>query len=75
MNFRVVLWQSAIFIVLGIGYNKRFDPPDVFYAVPLKDSLVKSIITNLELTEIPFHEATEITDKSVIKAIWILYGK
>lgn len=75
MNYRIIKWNGAFYIVLGIGYNNRFDPPDVFYAVPITETLFISIITTLDVIEIPFYQAIEITDKSVIQAIWILYGK
>lgn len=75
MNFRLIEWHQSIYIVLGIGYNKRYDPPDVFYVTPLTNTLVRSILLNLELIEVPFSEAEEITDLARIQTIWILYGK
>ncbi len=74
MDYRFVFYQSAIYIVLGIGYDGKYDPPDVFILVPLETDIFKSIITNLEPIIVPFTEVTEITEESVLQAIWVLYG-
>ena len=74
MKYRVVEWQAEIYIVLGIGTDSQFDPPDCYYAVPLKYSIFRSIILNKDLVKIPFSEAIEITDENKIRAILILYG-
>ena len=74
MKYRLIEWNSQIYIVLGIGYNKVYDPPEVFCVVPLDKDFIRSTIMTLDLIEIPFYEAVEITDKTKIRTIWILYG-
>lgn len=75
MDFRLVEWRGEIYIVSGIGYDTRIDPPDVFIGVPFDgSSIFKSVICAPGIVKIPFSEATEITDKKRIKAIWILFG-
>lgn len=75
MDFRFVEWNKDIYIVLGIGYDQRLDPPDVFICVPLENrSIYKTVITVQGLVKIPIAEATEITEEKRILAIWTLYG-
>lgn len=75
MNFRLIQWYESIFIVIGIGHNSKFDPPDVFLCLPMHaPSLFESSLSIADCIEIPFSEAIEITDKKRIQAIWILYG-
>ncbi len=74
MTYRLIEWQGDIYIVLGISYNAKYDPPDVFYAVPIEESLFESVMLQ-SIRIIPFSESIEITDEARIRAIWILYGK
>lgn len=74
MKFRVIEWQGELYIVVGLGYDEYSDPPDVFYAVPLEYSLIRSLLVSSYTVIIPISEAIEITDQNRIKAIWILYG-
>ncbi len=74
MKFRLIEYQTFIFIVVGIGYNRNYIPPEVFYCVPLEDTIYKSVLTNIDVIEIPLSQVTEITDKKRIQAIWVLYG-
>ena len=75
MTYRLIEWYGDIYVVLGISYSAKYDPPDVFYAVPIQDTLLRSVILTQVIRIIPFSEATEITDEARIRAIWILYGK
>ncbi len=76
MDYRFVEWRGEIYIVLGIGYDTRIDPPDVFHAVPLENrSIISSLLHNPGIVKIPFTEAIEITDKNRIFAIWTLFGR
>lgn len=74
MKYRIVEYLTDLYIVIGIGYNSKYDPPEVFYVVPLKNTLFKSVVLNLDTIEIPLSEIKEITDKKKLKAIWVLYG-
>jgi hypothetical protein len=74
MTYRLIEWHGEIYVVLGISYDTKYDPPDVFYAVPVQETLIRSIMLQTIRT-IPFSEATEITDEARIRAIWILYGR
>lgn len=73
-KYRLIEYLSEIFLVVGIGYDSRFDPADVFYCVKLEDSLFKSLMKPHELI-IPLSKALEITDENRLLAIWTLYGK
>lgn len=75
MDFRFVEWRGELYIVLGIGYDSRIDPPDVFTAVPFNGrSLYMSVLNAPGIVKIPFTEAVEITDEKRLRAIWILFG-
>lgn len=76
MEYRFIEWNGELYIVVGIGYDTRIDPPDVFHAVPIQNnqSLFKTVIEYPGLVKIPFSEAVEITDKKRIFAIWTLFG-
>lgn len=73
MNIRLVEWHSAIYIVIGIGYESFSDPPDVYHAIPLTNSIMKDIILNRNVISIPLSEAIEITDKNRVNAILVLF--
>lgn len=75
MEFRFVEWRGELYIVLGIGYDSRIDPPDVFTAVPFDGrGLYQSVLDAPGIVKIPFTEAIEITDEKRLRAIWILFG-
>lgn len=74
MKIRLVKFQGTIFIVIGIGYESKFDPPETYYAVPLKESLYRDLIMTHLVTKIPVSQAIEITDKNKIKALLVLFG-
>lgn len=75
MDIRLVEWRGELYIISGIGYDTRIDPPDVFIGVPFDGtSLLRSMICAPGIVKIPFSEAIEITDEKKIRAIWILFG-
>jgi hypothetical protein len=74
MKFKFIECYGNLFIVIGIGYNSKFDPPDVVYCVPLEINIKQALLTNIAYLEIPLAQVVEITDKKRINAIWILYG-
>lgn len=74
MKLRLIKFRDVIYVVLGIGYESKFDPPETYYAVPLKESLYKDIILSTLVEKIPISQAIEITDKNKIKAILVLFG-
>ena len=75
MEFRFVEWRGELYIVLGIGYDSRIDPPAVFTAVPFDgQSLYRSVLNMPGIVKLPFTEAVEITDEKRLRAIWILFG-
>jgi hypothetical protein len=75
MHFRFIEWNKDIYVVLGIGYDQRMDPPDVFICVPLENqSIYRTVLTHPGLIKIPIAEAIEITEEKRIRAIWTLYG-
>ena len=75
MDFRVIEWFGHFYVIISTGFDPFNDPPDVFYAVPLHKSLIRSVLLAPNLVKIPFCEAVEITDKRVITAIYVLYGR
>ena len=74
IKYRLVEYDEQILLVLGVGYDVNYDPPEVFHCVQLRDSLFKSLLSPYEIV-IPLSEAIEITDKKRLLAIWTLYGK
>jgi hypothetical protein len=74
VKLRLIKFRDVIYVVLGIGYESKFDPPETYYAVPLKESLYKDIILSTLVEKIPISQAIEITDKNKIKAILVLFG-
>ena len=61
-------------IVVGYTYDVRFDPPECYVVVPLKDAITKSLF-NINEVIVPIYEAEEITDMQTINTILLLYGK
>jgi hypothetical protein len=61
-------------IVVGFSYNTRYDPPECFVTVPLKDAITRSLLEIQEI-EVPISDAVEITDPEVVRTILLLYGK
>ena len=74
VKLRFIEYLGEIFIVLGITYDQTLEYPDVFIAVPLKYSFVKSTL-NINTVKIPLVLANEICDKSTLKTLMILYGE
>ncbi len=68
-------WQESVFIVIGVGYDSKFHPPEVYYCILLEKSLITDILLAKDTIVIPFSQAVEITDKNRIKAINILFGR
>lgn len=73
MKLRFIEWRGAIYIVMGIGHNSEFDPPETYYTIPLSTPMIQKIITAENLVKIPMSEAIEITDKQRIKVLYILF--
>ena len=73
-KYRLIEYKEKILLVVGIGYNENYDPPEVFHCVQLRESLFKSSLSSYEVV-IPLSDAIEITDKKRLLAIWALYGK
>lgn len=73
MKLRFLEYRGAIYIVMGIGYDGSFDPPDVYFTIPLDAPITQKIITAAHLVKIPFSEAIEITDENRIKVLYILF--
>lgn len=74
MKIRLIKFHDTIFIVIGIGYEAKFDPPETYYAVPLESSIYKDLIYSNFITKIPVSQAIEITDINKIKALLVLFG-
>jgi len=74
MEFRFIEYKSKIYVVRGIGYDDRYDPPDVFYCAELEVSVLRSLLSLTEVI-IPTSHAEEITDARRILAIWTLFGR
>lgn len=74
MKLRLIKFRDVIYVVLGIGYESKFDPPETYYAVPLKESIYRDIILSTLVEKIPVSQAIEITDKNKVKAILVLFG-
>ncbi len=76
MDYRFIEWRGELYIVLGIGYDTRIDPPDIFVAVPYngKQSFFRTVFEAHGMVKIPFTEAIEITEEKRIRAILVLFG-
>jgi hypothetical protein len=74
VKLRLIKFRDVIYVVLGIGYESKFDPPETYYAVPLKESIYRDIILSTLVEKIPVSQAIEITDKNKVKAILVLFG-
>lgn len=74
MKIRLIEFQGAIYLVVGIGYNSKFNPPETYYAVPLQESIYRDLILAHFVVKIPMAEAIEITDINKIKALLVLFG-
>lgn len=74
MKVRFIEYDGEIMVVVGIAYDTKFDPPECYVAVPLKDSIVRSLF-NLHTVTIPFDWAVEVSDKTRIKTLLVLYGR
>ena len=74
MKLRLIKFQDIIFMVVGIGYESKFDPPETYYAIPLKESIYRDLIMAHLVVKIPMSQAVEITDKNKVKALLVLFG-
>lgn len=75
VKLKFIEWQESVFIVIGVGHDTKFDPPEVYYCILLEKSLITDILLAKDTIVIPFSQAIEITDKNRIKAINILFGR
>lgn len=76
MLLRFIEFSGDIYLVVGITYEMRFDPPECFVAVPLtkaNQSITRALIENFSV-KIPLAYAMEITDKNRLQALLVLYG-
>lgn len=73
MKIRIIEWLGDLYLVVGFGYDSHCDPPDVLHAVPLEDTLIRSILVYKDFIKIPLSEAIEITDEKRIRAILVLF--
>lgn len=74
MKIRLIKFRDVLYIVIGIGYESKFDPPETYYAVPLKESIYRDLILANIVEKIPVSQAIEITDKNKVKALLVLFG-
>lgn len=74
MNLRFIEHYKEIYVVVGQGYERLLDPPDIFYCIKLEPNIIRAIINNQNVIKIPISEAMEITDIGRIRTLWILYG-
>lgn len=75
MKFRFVRYLKEIYLVVGIGYDNRFECPEHFVVVPLERN-TSLFRTALDITtiNIPFSQAIEITNKNTLLSLMVLYG-
>lgn len=74
MKIRLIKFRDVLYVVIGIGYESKFDPPETYYAVPLKESIYRDLILANIVEKIPVSQAIEITDKNKVKTLLILFG-
>lgn len=76
MKLRFVQFQEEVFVVVGMTYNKNFDPPECFTAIHVSlckgKSITRELITN-ESVVIPVAYSEEITDKARLMTLMLLY--
>lgn len=76
MLLRFIEFSGDIYLVVGVTYEMRFDPPECFVAVPITKAttnITRALIENYSV-KIPLAYAMEITDKKRLNALLVLYG-
>jgi len=76
MLLRFIEFQGDIYLVVGLTYEHRFDPPECYVAVHItkaKSNITRALIENYSV-KIPLAYAMEITDKKRLRALMVLYG-
>jgi hypothetical protein len=74
VNIRFIKFQDIYFVVVGIGYESKFNPPETYYAIPVRESLYRDLVLAHVVVKIPMSQAIEITDKNKVKALLVLFG-
>lgn len=76
MYLRFIEFLGDIYVVVGFSYERRFDPPECFVAIPLSlcksTSITRDLIAN-DSVIIPISCAEEITDKQRLITLMLLY--
>ncbi len=75
MKIRFIEYNGDMYVVVGFAYEVRFDPPECYVAVPLRDTVMRSVLLGLDTITIPFCDAVEVSDINRVKALLVLYGK
>lgn len=76
MLLRFIEFSGDIYIVVGVTYEMRFDPPECYVAIPITvgtQSITRALIENFSV-KIPLAYGMEITDKKRLQALLVLYG-
>lgn len=76
MDLRFIEFMGDIYVVVGHTFERRFDPPEVFVAVPISLCRNRTITRDLierDSVNIPMAYAEEITDKDRIITLMLLY--
>lgn len=76
MHLRFIDFSGDIYVVVGHTFEKRYDPPECFVAIPLSLCKNKSITRDLierDSVTIPIAYAEEITDKNRLITLILLF--
>lgn len=76
MELRFIEFMGDIYVVVGHTYERRYDPPDAFVAVPLSLCRNRTITRDLierDSVTIPMAYAEEITERNRILTLMLLY--
>lgn len=75
MKFRFIEFEQELYLVVGITYDQKVTS-ECFVAVHIKDirPSIYALSLSIHTRNIPFSEATEITDKKTLAALMVLYG-
>jgi len=74
MKFRFIEYERDIYIVIGMGYDHSNICPEYFICVPLtKRGLFKASL-QVQTIKIALDDAIEITSKSKLSILKVLYG-
>jgi hypothetical protein len=76
VKLRFIEYKGDLYVSLGITYNRSLETPECFVCAPINayNSTVYRSILDANTINIPIDEANEVTNKSQLIALMVLYG-